>query len=62
MKWKCLPVGVRDVKDRDAEVRMEWNIDYTIAVAELKKQVEECCGVQGQEVKKNAETTAFLEQ
>ena len=42
MKWKCGPIGVRDVKDRDAELRMEWNNDYTIAVAELKKQIEEC--------------------
>jgi hypothetical protein len=42
MKWKCGPVGVRDVKDRDAGLRMEWNNDFTIAVAELKKQVEEC--------------------
>ena len=41
MKWKCGPVGVRDVKDRDAGLRVEWNNDFTIAVAELKKQVEE---------------------
>ena len=41
MKWKCGSVGVRDVKDRDAGLRMEWNNDFTIAVAELKKQVEE---------------------
>jgi hypothetical protein len=32
---------MRDVGDRDAEFRMEWDNDYTIAVAELKKQVEE---------------------
>ena len=42
MKWKCGPVGMKDVKDRDAELRMEWDSDYTIAVAELKEQVEEC--------------------
>ena len=42
MKWKCGPVGVRDVKDRDAELRMELDNDYTIAVAELQKQIEEC--------------------
>ena len=46
MKWECGPLGMRDVKDRDAELRMEWDSDYTIAVAEcivaeLKKQVEE---------------------
>ena len=35
------PLGMRDVKDRDAKLRMEWDSDYTIAVAERKKQVEE---------------------
>ena len=34
MKWECGPLGMRDVKDRDAELRMEWDSDYTIAVAE----------------------------
>ena len=28
------PLGMRDVKDRDAKLRMEWDSDYTIAVAE----------------------------
>ena len=32
---------VRDVKDRDAELRMEWNNAYTTDVVKLKKQVEE---------------------
>ena len=33
-EWKCGPLGMRDVKDRDANLRMEWDDDYTIAVAE----------------------------
>ena len=38
---KMWAVGARDVEDRAAELLMEWNNDYTIDVAQLKKQVEE---------------------
>ena len=38
---KMWAIGTRDVEDRDAELLMEWNNDFTIDVAELKKQVEE---------------------
>ena len=38
---KMWAIGTRDVEDRDAELLMEWNNDYTIDVAQLKKQVEE---------------------
>ena len=60
---ECGPLGMRDVKDRDAELRMEWDSDYTIAVAEYSSWAEEASwGVQGPEVKINVETTVFLEQ
>ena len=61
MKWECGPLGMRDVKDRHAELRMEWDSDYTIAVAEYSSWAEEASwGVQGPEVKINVETMVFF--
>ena len=41
---------------------MQWDNDYTTAVAELKKQVKRCWEVQSPEVKIHEETTVFLQQ